>query len=223
MRVDKGPRENRHRPSVDVLFRSASRSYRSRVVAVVLSGALDDGASGAFIVKERGGIVIVQDPAEAPMPDMPRNTMRTVEVDYCKPSQAIAPLLQKLAKEKPRNGPPRGLRRNGKSSRIPEQTLIPIVCPDCNGPIHFEARGKQYKCEVGHSYSLKSFTAAHTETLERVLWTAIRTLGERVMLNEHLAERQQAHNPRMAERFRESAQAAERDAIILREVLDHLD
>ena len=97
--VTRGPRENRQRPSVDVLFRTAARVYRSRVVAVVLSGTLDDGAAGVFAVKQRGGMVVVQDPRTALFSSMPENALRAAEADYCVPLSEIAPTLIKLVRE----------------------------------------------------------------------------------------------------------------------------
>lgn len=97
LRVVLGPRENRHRPAIDVLFRSAACAYKERVVGVILSGTLDDGTLGMASIKSHGGVAIVQDPDEAPFPGMPTSAVRSVDVDYCVSISEIPQLLNHLA------------------------------------------------------------------------------------------------------------------------------
>ena len=99
VRVTRGPKENRFRPAIDPLFRSAAQTYGPRVVGVILSGYLDDGTAGLWTVKQLGGTAIVQDPAGALVPYMPINAMTHVEVDYSLPVEEIAPLLVRLTTE----------------------------------------------------------------------------------------------------------------------------
>jgi two-component system chemotaxis response regulator CheB len=97
IRLFHGPRENRARPAIDPLFRSAARFFRSNVVGVILSGALDDGTAGLFAIKARRGITVVQEPGDAVAPSMPTSALAAVAVDHCLPAAEIGPLLQKLA------------------------------------------------------------------------------------------------------------------------------
>ena len=103
VRITRGPKENRFRPAVDPLFRSAAYVYGNRVIGVILSGSLDDGTAGLWAVKHYGGIAIVQDPLDAEVPSMPANAMREVMVDYSVPVSELAGLLTRLSKQKLQN------------------------------------------------------------------------------------------------------------------------
>jgi len=91
-----GPKERHSRPSINTLFRSAAQFYGKNVVGVILTGGLDDGASGLAELKSSGGVAIVQAPEDASHPSMPINAMRRTEVDYCLPLKDIGPLLLRL-------------------------------------------------------------------------------------------------------------------------------
>src|SRR5918999_1917359 len=99
VRLAKGPKENRFRPADDPLFRSAAYAYGARVVGVVLTGALDDGTAGLWAIKDRGGIAVVQDPAEAEQPSMPSSALSNVQVDHCLPVSDIPALLLMLSQQ----------------------------------------------------------------------------------------------------------------------------
>lgn len=93
----RGPKENRFRPAINALFRSAAVTFGPRVAGVVLTGLLDDGATGMWWVKKHGGVTVVQDPAETPFPDMIQNAMEQVEVDYVVSISKLGGLLVQLA------------------------------------------------------------------------------------------------------------------------------
>ena len=93
----KGPAEDRHRPSINALFRSAAITFGGRVTGVVLTGTLTDGTAGLWWVKKFGGLTVVQDPAEAEFPDMPRSAMAHVEIDYVLGVTKIGAFLSELA------------------------------------------------------------------------------------------------------------------------------
>lgn len=102
IRLWRGPKENNHRPSINVLFRSAAVALRERVAGVVLSGMLDDGTAGLWWIKEYGGVAIVQDPHTAAFPDMPSSAMHYVQPDFILEPAAIGNQLARLANSEKR-------------------------------------------------------------------------------------------------------------------------
>jgi len=221
-----GPRENRHRPAVDTLFRTAARAYRSHVIAVVLSGALDDGSAGAMAVKSRGGTVIVQDPKDARVEDMPLNVVRQVGADYCLPLVEIPALLEKLvAKGRLLKNPKPTAKQcqNMATSNFSEMEPPGLTCPDCGGAVLALKNGKslQFRCHVGHAFSLESFSEAHADALERALWVALRKLNEQRVVQENLI-RSHRHDSSMEIRLRENLSTMNQDMKLIHEILSRL-
>jgi two-component system chemotaxis response regulator CheB len=232
--LTRGPRENGHRPAADVLFRSAARVHRERVVGVVLSGARDDGSAGLFTIKARGGVAIVQDPKEAMTRNMPQNALNMVDVDYCLPVQQIAKVVVQLVKGKATDtveslneGTKIEAHASAKRPKSePPGEQIPLSCPECNGPLYEVKEGDlaRFQCFVGHAFSPESLSLEHTEALERALWTAIRKLKERVVLHEGLVKHTKRNKgeDELMKRLEESVATAENDLKLLRDILDRI-
>lgn len=86
-------RRNHSRPSVDMLFEAAADAYGPAVIAVILTGANDDGAQGVRAIKHAGGFVVAQDPEDAERREMPDAAITTRCVDRILPLRGIAGLL----------------------------------------------------------------------------------------------------------------------------------
>lgn len=235
VRVIRGPRENRHRPAVDPLFRTAARFYGPRAVGVVLTGSLDDGTAGLQAIKRRGGVAIVQDPEEAFYPSMPRSAIAHVAVDHVLPLAAIAPMLSRIAREPAADEgaypvpddmdfesrlvamDPAALASKERPGQPSEYS-----CPECGGVLHEIQDGPvvRFRCRVGHAFSTESVIAEQSTAQETALWTALNTLEESIILSRRLAE--QAHvNGRewLEKRFREKMEEAQGHAETIRKVL----
>lgn len=83
------------RPSIDVLFQSAADAYGENLVGVILTGANNDGAQGVRAVKAAGGVILVQDPAQAYADAMPLAAIATGAVDQVLPLDALAKALRR--------------------------------------------------------------------------------------------------------------------------------
>jgi two-component system chemotaxis response regulator CheB len=88
--IKDGPLVSRHRPSVDVLFRSAARYAGRNAVAVIMTGMGDDGARGMLEMKEAGATTIAQDEATSVVFGMPNEAIKRGAVDLILPLDAIA-------------------------------------------------------------------------------------------------------------------------------------
>jgi two-component system chemotaxis response regulator CheB len=235
MQLARGPRENGHRPAVDPLFRSAAREYAIRVIGVVLSGALDDGTAGLVAVKSRGGLAVVQDPADALYSGMPGNALEHVNVDHVVPVAVMGELLARLTVE-PAPEPPgpapaemklevevevEGFSLDAMEGNHPGEPSG-FSCPDCNGVLWEIQDGglQRYRCRVGHAWSPESLLIQQTEALEAALWVALRSLEERAALARRLAEpaRGRGHSI-TATRFEEQATEAQQAARLVRNLL----
>lgn len=234
VRLGHGPLENRFRPAVDPLFRSAAVHYGGRVIGVVLSGSMDDGTAGLLAVKERGGLAVVQDPEDAAFPGMPSSAVEQVEVDHIVPAAELGGLLDRLAREPARRGSPRASETMLVEAEVAEAGMDPkqgresigapskFGCPECGGVL-FELRNGtmvRYRCRVGHAYSAESLMADQADHGEAVLWSALRALEEIAVMSRQLAERgRMREHPRLAARFERRAEETERNAAILRAML----
>ena len=235
-RLSSGPRVNRHRPAVDVMFASAARWAGSRLVAVVLSGVLDDGAVGAALVARAGGRVLVQDPADALFDSMPRAALAAVPAAVAAPPARLAKIIGETFTEL-RDGRPspddgeEGRQDVAETSMADsddpgflraDEALTRMSCPECSGGLAEIDLGpvRYYRCHVGHQYGPQSLEAAQREAAEAKLWEAAAALEEHAALARHLAARPEGALPVGAsEGYR---QVADRSATTARALLARL-
>lgn len=221
MRLRGGPTENRHRPAVDPLFRSAARWYGPAAVGIVLSGYLDDGSAGLFRIKQAGGVAIVQDPDDALTGDMPRNAAERVTPDYSLPIRELAPLMVELAKQPVTPGVVSMSEDKLDTQAQPGSPSV-FTCPDCHGALwELEEGGTlQFRCRVGHAYTADSMLEEQNMDVERALWAALRTLEENTELSHRLADRAR-HNGfvNTERRYMDRARESFVNAKVLRELL----
>jgi two-component system chemotaxis response regulator CheB len=221
VRLDAGPRENGHRPSVDTLFRSAAEAKDGAVVGVVLSGTRDDGAAGLTAIKALGGVAVVQDPEEALYAGMPASAIAQAGADAVGPAVLLADAISALVRGADL---PAGTWAVGPTveQRLAPSSPLTLVCPECGGVLsERDADGPEgWTCHVGHAYSPESLVDAQGATVEAALWTALRSLEDRAALLRRMSDRAGGQRQtRSASNFRAQAQAAQEQADLLRRVV----
>lgn len=219
LRLTAGPRENRVRPAVDTLFRAAARWCGSRVIGIVLSGSLDDGAAGLAAVVQRGGAALVQDPDEARFPGMPRAALTAVPSAVVAPAAELARHITLCAGQPVEDAhTPDDLLiwetdmvADGRTDAGPPRQPIALGCPECRGGMYEIRTGQavHYVCHVGHSWSPEAFVAASDDGIEEALWTAVSAMQEKVRVLVELAETAE----RAGDRERHKAYRAEAERV----------
>ena len=237
IKLSQGPRENGHRPAIDPLFRSAARNGDGRCIGVVLSGLLDDGASGLRFIKTHGGTAVVQDPDDALFPSMPRAAMALTKVDRIAKATELVQALCDLIEEPIEHGPvlpaDNGPVLTGNAFEGPDRVELEdpadatalldgppsgLTCPECGGALWEQENGREvrFACHVGHAYSIASLGEEQGRALETTLWSAVRALEERADMHRRLARRT---STRRRPSYQERAREAEDHARTLREML----
>ena len=235
IRIARGPKENRHRPAIDPLFRSAAWSYGPRVIGVVLTGFLDDGTAGLWAIRTCGGVTIVQDPHDAVHPEMPQNALTFNQVDYVLSVEKMGPLLDKLARQ-PVHGAYQFNRPPSMKTEVEFQAmehnrdikdmstlgrLSPFTCPSCRGSL-WELQEDdllRYRCHTGHGFNGESLLAEQTCAIEEGLYSALRAVEEKAAALRRLSVRWGDRYPKMEADYLARAKEMEQSAHVLRRLL----
>lgn len=233
--VTRGPRENGSRPAIDVLFRSAARACGSRVIGVILSGALDDGTAGMLAIRQHGGLVLAQSPDDAVYSSMPRSVIENVGADLIGTAAELADAVNDLA----------GTPDPGRAAPAPSPLLTAEVgmdemrpqafdtrdrpgqpsgysCPDSGGTLFEIHEGGllRFRCRVGHAWSSDALMKMQSEALDSALWMAFRSLEEKAALSEQLAARARERGNTLSEQgYAERAVEARRSARLIERLL----
>jgi two-component system chemotaxis response regulator CheB len=237
IRLSKGPKENRSRPAIDPLFRSAAAYYKRRVIGVLLSGLLDDGTAGLWAIKDQGGVGVVQDPADAQWPNMPRSAMESVSnLDYMLPATQMGPLLAKLSSEAIL-ADPEVPASNTSQAEVAMAALeadelhssdrpgVPseYACPDCHGTLFeiHEGRIVRFRCRTGHAYTIAALEQEQRAQVDAAIWNAFRSLEEYAALLSLLATRSKTKGAgQIAPVWAAKSQTVRNQAETLRQIIE---
>jgi two-component system, chemotaxis family, protein-glutamate methylesterase/glutaminase len=227
LELGRGPKENGVRPAVDPMLKSLAAAYGEHSVAVILSGALGDGSTGALAVKQAGGTVIVQDPEDATVPSMPESAIRTVgEVDAVLKAAEIGPALGRLlaggSEIREELVMTAGEARLEAGPERPPGAPSTFTCPECHGSLWevSESGLTRYRCRVGHAYSEDSMIVEQGSSVETALWSALEALEERAEFLGRLAVRHGGERRgRLHDRFAGAADDARERAELIRRAL----
>ncbi|WP_189091112.1 chemotaxis protein CheB [Deinococcus ruber] len=240
--VTKGPKENRVRPAIDTLFRSAGYSEGPNVIGVVLSGLLDDGTSGLWTVKRWGGTTVVQDPEDAEYDSMPKSALTQVDIDHTVRAQELAALLKRLTAdpvkkfggideddaERQRVGIEVSIASSARAFRkgvMQFGKVTPQTCPECGGVLVQIKEGNftRYRCHTGHAYTGDTLLVSVTQAIEDKLWRTMRALEEASMLLDNTGkEFEEAGNTRLAEMYaRKARELEDRTRLIFQKIVEN--
>lgn len=201
MLLGNGPRENMARPAIDALFRSAAVAYGPRVIGIVLSGYLNDGAAGLAAIKRCGGVALVQDPAEATAEEMPRNALHATDVDMVATGSGLGDVLPGLVQATA--GPvlpvPADIRLEveiAAGRRIDTDAFrqvaapVALTCPQCGGVLsQIEAsQPLRFRCQVGHAVTAEVLASEQENAVDEAMRIALRIVGERAELVQRMAD-----------------------------------
>lgn len=200
-----GPEENRFRPSIDVLFRSAAVEFNTHAIGIILSGMLNDGTSGMGSIKRSGGACIAQDPNEAEYPDMSLSVINNISIEHVVSLKEMGQLINNIIEKKKGKKKKKAPADIIAESKIAETVAVGIgimealakeksefACPDCGGNL-WEMKDdvvKRYRCHIGHAYTESDLVVKHSETASATLWIALRMMEER----KHLLKKMAAEN-----------------------------
>lgn len=227
--LDRGPRENGHRPSADALLRSVARAYASRSAGVVLSGTMDDGAAGLRAVGLAGGFTLVQDPREAAFPGMPTAAIAEAVPDVVCSVDAMADRLMSWATElPPQTGLPSPRVGAVEEGMTNMRELLPFTCPECGGTLWADDNDgvERYRCRVGHAFSPGGLEVGKQNAVEAALWAAIVAFEERADLARRMLRRHgERGRPAQLRRYRDEIDRAAKQIDVLRgliaDIIDH--
>jgi two-component system chemotaxis response regulator CheB len=237
VRVIHGPKENRHRPAIDPLFRSAAWTYGPRVIGVILSGTMDDGSAGLWAVRTCGGVTVVQDPNTAVFPGMIRHALATVAVDHIVPIDSLGPTLATLVNEPALAKPPapndpvrerlshetRQLAEFSDGHEFLGKIAEPsaFMCPECSGSLWKLQDGPRvrFRCHVGHGFSLESLFQGQSERIEQALYNALQIIEENNRAGQLLLQLHRKQGIPDSTGFQARVRQLQTDAEVLRQLL----